>query len=235
MPVTSKKRNYKKRTYRPRRRLPMIRKPRMSQPDIASCTETINLADPTMNTMYIINNTALDQFARSKLVAQAYQSYRITSINVRFKPRFDTYSSATPSTLPYLYYMIDKSGSIPTNIGVAELLKMGAKPIRFDDKTLNIKWRPGVITNATVAPGGASSSSVPSRYAISPWLATNASNTSATWSASTIDHLGLFFYVETSGPLSLFDVEITCDFQFKKPLVLVSDENPQAQTLAIEY
>lgn len=208
----------------------------MSQPDIASMTETINLADPSTNTMYVLNDTSISAFARAKLVAQAYQSYRITSINVRFKPRFDTYSAATlGSTLPYLYYMIDKSGSIPTNVGLAELLKMGAKPIRFDDKTLNIKWRPGVITNATVAPGGASSSSVPSRYTISPWLATNASNTSATWAISTIDHLGLFFFVETSGTLSAYDVEITCDFQFKKPLVLVSDTNPEAQKLTIEY
>jgi len=220
-----KKRAYKKRTYKPK----VYRKPAMSQPDVASLTCTANLSDPTMNTMYSILDTSLDQYQRAVTVASAYQFYRITQISVKFKPRLDTYIAGGAGTVPYLYTMIDRAGAIPTNIGIAELLQMGAKPRRFDDKTLTVKWRPSVLTDVAIAPGGASTSSAPQQYKISPWLTTNATATSpGAWTPSTVDHLGLYYYVETSGTLSLFDVEVTVDFQFKKPLININPENPVA-------
>lgn len=217
-----KKRVYKKRAYKSK----ITRSPAMSQPDQGSLTCTTNLIDPTMNTMYTLLDTSLDKFPRAVTAASVYQFYRITQISVKFKPRLDTYIAGGAATVPYLYSMIDRSGSIPTNIGIAELLQMGAKPRRFDDKTLTVKWRPSVLTDVAIAPGGASTSSAPAQYKISPWLSTNATTTSpGAWSPSTVDHLGLFYYMETSGSLSLFDIEVSVDFQFKKPLIEIPVSN----------
>lgn len=204
-------------------------RPRMSQPDFASITCSTNLTGLTTNQMYSRMNTSLDQFARAVNQAEGYQFYRITGIHLQFQPRLDTYDGATGGAVPYLFYMIDKGGSIPTNVSVGNLIQMGAKPIRFDDKTINVKWRPGVVSDTAFSAGGAPANSSPSKYSVSPWLNTNANFLNPiTWSPSTTDHLGIYWQVETTGTNSLYDVILTVDFQFKKPLVLASPDAPLA-------
>lgn len=198
--------------------------PRMSRPDLASLSVSTNLSNLNTNQMYSRLNTSLDQFARAVQVAQAYQYYKITGITIKLQPRLDTYIGGGASTLPYVYYMYDKSGSLPSTITVGNLIQMGAKPIRFDDKTVTMKWRPTVITDVATAPGGAAANSAPAQYRVSPWLNTNANFIQpGAWTPSTVDHLGVYWFVETSGANSLYDAVLTVDFAFKKPLVQITD------------
>jgi len=172
------------------------------------------------NTMYSLMNTSLSLFTRALNPARAYQHYRIKYIQLKIKPHFDTYlvNPANPVGKPHLYYMIDKSGSIPTNITLAGLKQMGAKPRALDEKPLPIGWRPSVLEQ-TLTVGGAAPQAQGARYVISPWLNTNANSVDiAAWNPSTVDHLGVYWYVEQPvGTAQPYDVEVEVQLEFKKP------------------
>lgn len=216
------------------------RKPQ-SVAEWASCTEATALSNITglaynMNQMYGLNGTQLSQFiSRAVPVAQAYQHYRIKRIMLEFKPQYDTFTPAagaagTGVLVPNLFYMINKSGSIPANPTTDSLRAMGAKPIRFDDKTIKVQWRPSVLQENAGVLGD-----VGSGYKISPWLSTNANaNAPGVWQPSSVQHLGIYFIVVRAGTLPAgfaelsYDIQITVDFQFKKPLVKVDSSAPAA-------
>lgn len=226
----------RKKSSRPRRlnrRKPMRRlrrrgfRPVRNVPEYASCSVSQWIQTPTVaNTMYNLRNIALNQFRRAVSIANGYQHYRIKKVTLEFKPSFDTFAPAAGAgtlQVPYLIYMIDKAGSIPTLVGTDDLRQMGAKPIRFDDKTIKVSWRPSVLSEnfGQIAPLGSQSS-----YRISPWLSTNGNALNpGSFVPSGIDHLGIFFKVDRAGVLPAdvaeytYDVQITCEFQFKKPLV----------------
>jgi len=222
------------------RRRKAYRRPR-SVAEWASCTESIALTNLTglaynMNNMYGLNGTCLANFgARAIPIAQAYQHYRIKKITLEFKPQYDTFTPAvgaasTGVLVPNLFYMINKSGSIPTNPTVDNLRSMGAKPIRFDDKKITVSWRPSVLQENAGVLGD-----VGSGYKISPWLSTNANaNAPGLFQPSTVTHLGIYFTVQRTGILPAgiaelgYDVQLTVDFQFKKPLVKTSSSAPPA-------
>lgn len=172
------------------------------------------------NKLYSLMNTQLLDFQRAVQVAQAYQHYRIKKITLILKPNSDTFINGGTATKPRLYYMIDKSGALPTNASLEALKQMGAKPIQLDEKNITISWRPSVLESAMYLPGGAGASSA-SKYKISPWLTTTASNVSpGVFVASAIDHLGVYWYVDQSlvGGYQ-YSVECEVQFQFKKPLI----------------
>lgn len=184
-------------------------------PDFAQLSETFDLTALTANIMYQKRDFTLNGNPRAQAVAAAYQHYRIKKITMKFKPQIDTYIAGGPGTVPNLHYMIDKSGSIPTNSTLAALKSMGAKPIRFDDNNITVSWRPSVLTDTATAPGVSGQS----QYRISPWLSTNANALQpGVFSPSSVDHLGLFWYVEQSGAATGYTIEVTVEFQFKKPL-----------------
>jgi len=195
-----------------------------------SVTRTFTVpGDPNIiaNQMYSIMNTTLEQYDRAIQVAQAFQFYRIRNIAAKIKPQFDTYtynagsgSTAQGYGKPKLYYMLDKSGSLPTTVGLENLKQMGAKPRNLDEKPLLISWAPTVLTDSMTAPGG---SSQPGSFKVHPWLNTSANTVSpGVWTPNTIDHLGVYFYVESTsyggtGGLP-YQVEVEVQFEFKKPL-----------------
>lgn len=193
----------------------------------------------TANQMYNLRNIALSQFARAVQVAKAYQHYRIKKVMLEFKPAYDTFAPlALPAgqnlQVPYLIYMIDKSGSIPTNVDSTALGQMGAKPIRFDDKTIKVAWRPSVLTQTF---GQANSQS---QYKVLPWLSTNANALNpGVFQPSDIDHLGIFWKVDRAGVLPVgydeytYEVRITVEFQFKKPLIEPSNNAPESTTVTV--
>ena len=217
-------------------------KPAKHVAEWASCTESVSLTTITglpytVNQTYSLMSTQLAYFPnRSVQIAQAYQHYRIKKITLEFKPQIDTFmqqpgAAGVGSFVPTLYYMIDKSGSLPPNPTPENLKQMGAKPYRFDDKIIRASWRPSVLNDVTagaVVPTGAS-------YKISPWLSTSATPLGVgVWNPSTVDHLGIYWNVQQPGavpggtaPLT-YDVQITVDFQFKKPLVKVAPGAPLA-------
>lgn len=185
------------------------------------------------NTMYEARNTDLNSYDRAVIVAQAYQHYRIKKITLTVKPTFDTYQQAVGAgSRPQLYYMVDKSGSIPDNITLEALKQMGAKAIRFDEKPISISWRPSVLTSDNVAPGV----NFAAQYKISPWLSTSRNPLINPWQPSQVDHLGLFWFVEQlfAGGVQ-YNAEIEVQFEFKKPLrLLVASETAAKKVVVAE-
>lgn len=198
-------------------------------PDMASLSvkRTINqVGGQNFNTneMYELRNTSLDGYDRAVQVAQAYQHYRIKKITLTLKPIYDTYAQGIGNNIskPNLYYMIDKSGSLPDNITLEEMKQMGAKAHAFDEKPFTISWRPSVLTGETSAPGVLSSA----QYKVSPWLSTSANPLVNPWVPSTVDHLGVLWYVEQLfAPAEgvVYNAEVEVQFQFKKPLMPASE------------
>jgi len=193
-----------------------------SVPDYASLSETYDLTNPatgtvnfTSNTMFQKRDFTLAGQPRAAAVGAAYQHYRIKKVTLKFKPQLDTFLQGGGNVIPNFHYMIDKSGSLPTNVTLAAMKSMGAKPLRFDDKTITVQWRPSVLTATASAPGVDSQT----QYRISPWLSTNANALNpGAFVASSVDHLGLFWYLEQVQGNCNYNIEATIEYQFKKPL-----------------
>lgn len=219
---------YRKRAFRPARNVP----------ERASCSVTQWIGTVTVaNQMYNLRNISLNQFPRAVSTANSYQHFRIKKVQLEFKPAYDTFipQAGGPGVnlqVPYLIYLIDKSGSVPTTVGSSDLKQMGAKPIRFDDKSIKVSWRPSVLTETF----GNALGNGQSQYRISPWLSTNANALNpGAFVPSSIDHLGIFFKLDRAGILPAgveeytYEVVITCEFEFKKPLVQATQTVPAVQ------
>lgn len=201
--------------------------------DVAGVSVSTNFTGLNTNTVYSSMTTQLSDFSRAVTVAQAYQFYRIKYVEFKFMPKLDTFAPGSGATVPNLLYMIDKSGAIPLTVNAGNLLQMGAKPLRFDDKLISVKWRPSVLTDVAFNQGGGAGASAPSQYKVSPWLATNQNSTAiAPWIPSTVNHLGIHWVVETTGTNALYDLIVTAHFEFKKPLVQVTPGQAQSTELS---
>jgi len=125
--------------------------------------------------------------------------------------------------------MIDKSGSLATNSTLEALKQMGAKPYALDEKPITVSWAPSVLNNVlTATPAG---SSAPGMYKISPWLSTqNSVGNPGAFTGSVVDHLGLYWYAYSlaGGQAVQYNVEIEVQFQFKKPLLVLTTSSYNA-------
>lgn len=184
---------------------------------MATATETLTIGF-LANTWTSFNDINLSQFTRAASIASDYQKYRIKSLSFSVRPYADTYPASGTPTIPYMYKMLDKSGTLP-NTGTLALMKnLGAKPIRFDDKTIKVFYRPTVLVDAQ-ASGAAPGSTVNARIANSPWLSTSSAPDTNTWAASTIPHYGLIMYLDAFGLAEnpLVQVDVVAQFEFKMP------------------
>lgn len=228
MPIVRRRRVSKRKPMRKViRRAPMVRRRRVRSgnvPEYASLSVTRTLAGnlPPDNNfglgqLYSLMNTSLEQFPRAVQVAQAYQHYKIKRISVRFKPSYDSFVAGVGnSTKPRLYYMIDKAGAIPTNIALEGLKQMGARPKELDEKPFTVSWAPSVLESGLDNPNN-----VASKYIISPWLATNNQPIQpGVFVPSSIDHLGLYWFLDSiNNPEGYqYECEVEVQFQFKKPI-----------------
>lgn len=198
----------------------------MPKSEWATARQTYQLADDAPNTVWRYNDISLSKFDRLANIGQNYQYFRITRVVMKFKPYQDTFaplpSTSSPSTLPYFYWLINKGDNLDVS-SFDNLRDAGAKPIRFDDKTITVAWKPAVHqfvandTTGTIVPNYGSSK-------VSPWLSTNdlAGTNSPVWKASSVEHYGLLYGVEQAivgaGTSTGFGVEVTVHCQFKKPL-----------------
>lgn len=190
-------------------------------PDIASCSVKRTILDAggqpfVVNRMYDVHNVQLQQYDRAVQIAQAYQFFRIKKIAVTLKVGYDTYQAgAGAATRPNLYYMFDKSQSIPLTVTLEGLKQMGARPHAIDNKPFTMAWAPTVLTEEQTLAGA-----VPAQYKVSPWLNTNNNNLGA-FVASAVQHNGLYWYTQmdaTGGVNYQYTAEIEVQFEFKKPL-----------------
>lgn len=194
--------------------------------EFASAKQTVALKPDAMNVIWSYNDVSLAAFDRLTNIGKNYQYFRLTKVEMRFLPLTDTFiqNATATNTVPYLHWLINKGD----NLDVADfgaLRDAGAKPIRFDDKSITVKFRPAV--HQFVADKDSTGVILPnySMYKLAPWLATNqnaGTNNPVTWAPSTVEHYGILYGVEQditmAGSGIPFNVEVTVHAQFKKPL-----------------
>lgn len=181
---------------------------------------------------YSIYNFSLSSSARAEQVAQGFQEYRIRLIEMFVKPYADTYDAANVQVgtagpgLPYFYYMVDKTGVFNNSSTTSLTLKQaGAKPIRLDDKTIRVAYKPAVqigSSDSGTPPGPAPLLDLASTYKISPWLTTNqnARQPSMPWAQSSVDHQGIVMAAEQPRgqlPTSVASISFKIHYEFRKP------------------
>lgn len=225
---------------RMRRALRRVPRAVVTNNDYARAHQTIQLGDDTIGTIYNLDDVNLSQFDRLKTIGQTYQFFRVNMIEMKFKPYQDTFFTGnqpgTPGTIPYLHYLVDKGENLlPTTFN--QLRDAGAKPIRFDDKTITVRWKPRVNTNvagdSTATPSQAYMASK-----VSPWLPTNwaAGADPLAWNASQVPHKGMFYGVWSSvvPAVQSYGTEITVYMEFRKAIVFgdASQTPPTKKSLA---
>jgi len=156
-------------------------------------------------------------FDRAQAVAQAYQQYRIKYIKLYIKPNQDTFPVGSGAVVPNLYYMIDKSRSIPLNATFNTLLDLGAKPRRLDDYIQKIAFKPAVLTADKDGAGTVSASQI----RVSPWLSTNANagNPTGAWAPDETIHGVTVYGIEkvNAGDVQQYVVNVEVMFEFRRP------------------
>nr|ALE29662.1 coat protein [Lake Sarah-associated circular virus-20] len=217
-----------KRAFKPRRqprRVPRAPRLRRARPTVefASAKQTIALAQDAMNQVFRLDNIALAQFDRMVNIAKCYQYFRMTKVELKFTPQMDTFTDSNVQSIPYLYYLITKGDNLDAGT-FNKLRDAGAKAIRFDDKSINVNWRPAVLrgvigedTNAPVNPAFTAWAEAKT----SPWLATSylPAAQSIVWSPSAVPHKGILYGVEQDSSIDTkyYALTLTAHFQFKKP------------------
>jgi len=219
----------------PVRKMRKMRKSRNSV-EYAEAKQTLALEPDIFNQIYNLNEISLSAYDRLSAIAANYQYFKITKVEYKFKPQYDTFTSAFgQNTVPYLYWLIDKGETLNPQINDFTALRdAGAKPIRFDDKTLTVSWAPAVLNYAQQFDSLGNQTGQPNQYRISPWLTTNenAGDFSTTWKPSRIAHKGLLYGVEqfvTGGVEFQYKCDITVHMRFKKPL---NTPTPQENAVA---
>lgn len=229
---------YTKKPRAPRRRiskLKMYRKVRATgnQPEWATMSETKEFNAPTglsVNQIYNFADLQLAQFSRASVIAEGYQQFRITKVTYKIQPLLDTFSSGGATQLPYLFWVINRTGQNYAGLNKTWFLANGAKPLRFDDKTITISYAPAIVLDAVEAgvPGAGNQANVSKTKT---WLSCNKEAfTGVPYAPSQVSHCGHFMYVVSEGSVQemTYKVMVTAEFQFKKPSApnLGSDTTP---------
>lgn len=217
-------------TKRPARRMRRARRSKLANSEFASAKETLRLQDDNMGELYAVYNTNLAAFDRLATIAKAYQFYRVTKIEMRFIPHADTFTYGSGTTVPSLYWLIDRNENILfSSTGFDQMRESGAKAIRFDDKIVNVKWRPSVIQTLPANNANPPTATTFDTSRLSPWLPTNAyagqETTVWQWAPSTVPHRGIVYGISQESPAGTtyqYHVEITMHVQYKKPNVVYS-------------
>lgn len=193
----------------PRRRMgARVALPKRITGNFASATETFSVAV----TAGVVNDFtfAMSDLVRTQALMSVYQYYRITSVEMRFKPQIDTFISGGPALLPYLYFQYDKSGAL-SGLNAQGFEDIGTKAIRLDDKTISRKWKPSVVTE---------SAGLSTQFKVSPWLTTHLGGVVN----AAVSHYGSIFYISKMSPsdATVYDVDVVVNVQFRKPLITPS-------------
>lgn len=203
---------------------------RLANSEFASAKETIKLADDDMGILQALYNTQLVNFDRLAAIAKGYQFYRMTKIELKFIPHADTFTYGSGTTVPTLYWLIDRNENVLFSAnGFDQIREAGAKPIRFDDRVINVRWRPSVLQTMPANNTNPPSTTTYNTSRLSPWLPTNEyAGQEATvyqWAPSTVPHRGIVYGVYQQSPAGTtyqYHVEMTVHCQFKKPNVVYS-------------
>jgi len=236
---------YKSTKKAPRRRRQYRRRARKLGParglvgqgtDFASCRDNLGVVPIQPNQTYSLNNIALTNSARAKAIAAGFQFYRISMVEVRWKASIDTYVGS--STVPHVYFMVDKANTFPVGSDLTTLKQAGAKPRRLDDKMVVCRFKPAVnLTSDDAAGGPAPVTETAGITRVSPWITTNANAGEASpWAPNSVDHRGLIFAVEQviPGNIAVGQMEVILHFQFKKALWQPASSEPNVNVIDLD-
>lgn len=203
------------------------RRRRQTTREWAEMKETHTFATLPANSAYFDYATSLARFQRASQIGHNYREFRITKVEYMFQPLVDTFTqgdfASNTSQVPYLYAMVDKTGTFRDFNTAEDLQQAGCKSRRLDDKTLRVIFKPAVLSYAHDRDN---SSNLWAQPRISPWLSCdkfNDTGTATTYVPSSIDHLGLAWIVDGQ-PAIKYQLKQTVYFQFRKPGL--HDDNP---------
>lgn len=193
-------------------------------PEVASLTEVqAPVPTPLANQNYSTYNISLASCTRARDVAKGYQFYRIKRVTYVIKPLSDTFNAqalapgGSAATVPYLYYMIDRTRLFQSGFTIDQLKAMGAKARRLDDKTLTFSYTPNVLSETYDNTANANGAV---QYKLAPWLPTKEITGVGLWNPNTTDHLGIVWRVEQVGGTPIgYQLERRIQIEFKKPAV----------------
>jgi len=229
------RKSYRKRAKKAYRARPKRIARSLNVPDVASLSETVDFGSLTIGSNYSFNDIQLGQFTRASTVAQGYQMYKIKSVCFKVQPLLDTFSSAGATQVPYLYWVINRTGNQFPVLNKAWYIAQGAKGIRFDDKEITIRYAPSILLDAAEAgvPGVANEPNMPKR---SPWLTTNREAFAGVWNPSIVSHCGHFLAIFSEGSAQAMNFRITCtaEIMFKKPLAKVPSADDVGASVVIK-
>jgi len=163
---------------------------------------------------------------RAIALSQQYGLYRIAKVEFKHKPKYDTFISQTITnpgqnaitTVPSLYWKMNRFADAPAGFNADNLRSMGAKPHRLDDKTYTLSYKPNVLLG-TVSAGNNSG-----QLKMTPWLNTDAAPNTPNFTPSTTSHLGHFMITEcdlvnsNSQPV-VATMDVVIHYEFKTPRV----------------
>lgn len=202
----------------------------MGGPNTAKITETYSLPEININTPEEYFFQGIPANSRAAAVAPTFGLYRIARVTYRIKPLYDTYipsnQGPTPSnnfltSVPNLYWKINRYGDAPAAFDAGFLREQGSKAVRLDDKTLTISYRPNILlADAGAAAAGLNGGS--GQVKMTPWLSTDNEVGDNAYALSTTVHYGHLMYVEgdtvngSSAPI-VARVEAKVVWEFKNP------------------
>lgn len=178
------------------------------------------------NEMYNITHS-LASYSRAVEVARNYQEFQISYIEVRVKPRFDTWTNQVGgnNAAPQFYYQVIKDGDTPAT--ALELKHNGINPVTFaTDRNIVWRYKPAVVI--------AGSAGNPTILRNSPWLNTN-NNVGTGYVPNATLHYGSAFIADTLDGVqeSMFRVEVETHFKFRKPSWVTPAPPPPPQILTV--
>lgn len=198
---------------------------RVGGPNTCRIETTIPSVPLLVNTPYQFNLAGIVG-SRAVDVAPNFALYRVAKVMFKYKPLYDTYvpNSAPGATsnyitsIPTLYWKMNRFADDPNNFTADDLRVMGAKPIRFDDKQYTLSYRPNILLDQ--ASGGSHSGSVK----MTPWLNTDSAPDTPNFQISSTQHYGHFWYIQadtvnTSTYPGVGSLDITIFYEFKNPRV----------------
>lgn len=222
-------------------------KPARATPNSAKVVEFFDLGqfDANVAHEFVLNGIVPTQRVggmptRAALVAPAYGLYRVAQIEYKVSAKYDTYLPSAdqagvavgdqPVEVPKLYWKMNRYGDAPVGFTAEDMQSLGSKPIRLDDKTITIKYKPNILlansgAAATAQDGGSG------QVKITPWLSTDTEAGDNTFNLSTTEHYGHIMYIECSaggdGVPVICEISARVVYEFKNPRILES-----AQSLA---
>lgn len=198
-------------------------------PNTAKITETYTLPATPINQPEEYFWQGIPAGSRAAEVAPSFGLYRIARVTYIYKPLYDTYIPSNPgvvgvnklTTVPNLYWKINRYGDAPAAFDGDYLREQGAKAVRLDDRPVVISYKPNILlADAGAVAAGLNGGS--GQVKITPWLSTDSEVGNNAFALSTTLHYGHLLYVEgdtennTTQP-NVARVEVKVVWEFKNP------------------